>query len=242
MGEFNQIVESSYGRMICNKNDYISQVISRYGEWEPDAILIWKKFLQPGMTVLDVGANIGAHTLALSRLVGENGKVLAFEPQRFIFYMLAGVAAINSLTNVWCYQKAVSNKEGSIFVTDLDMEQNYNFGGFSLSEPLYGQPRSLGGEHVSVITIDSLDLKECHFIKVDVEGMEENVLRGAQKTISKYCPIIYVENNRPNKSESLTKFIRNQDYKIYVDKQDVENNLLCVPVGSSMEMDPLEEV
>ncbi|WP_242221211.1 FkbM family methyltransferase [Bacillus cereus group sp. BfR-BA-01380] len=239
MGNFNRIINSPLGMLIYNNHDYIGQILRDHGEWESYAVDLWKTFLEPDMTVLDIGANIGTHTLALSRIVGDNGTVLAFEPQRLIYYMLAGVVALNSLTNVWCFQKAVSDEEGTIFVPELDMEQNYNFGGFSLAEPLRGAPRILGGETVPVISIDNLNLQKCHFIKVDVEGMEENVLRGAQKTINKYSPIMYVENNRPNNSNSLIHFIRNLGYRMYWDRDE---NMLCLPEGVSIQVSHLKEV
>lgn len=68
-------------------------------------------------------------------------------------------------------------------------------------------------------------MEECHFIKVDVEGMEENVLRGAQKTIMKFKPILYVENNRWDKSADLIGFVRNLKYIMYWDRR----NMLCFP-------------
>ena len=238
MGDFNHLIQGPFGMLIYNKNDYIGQFIRDNGEWESHAINLWKNFLSPGMTALDIGANIGSHTLAISRLVGDEGKVFAFEPQRLIFYMLAGVVALNSLTNVWCFQNAVSNKEGSIFVPELDMKQDYNYGGLTLDEPIKGNPNAIGGEHVQIIVIDNLNLMACHFIKIDVEGMEEKVLRGAEKTIRKFNPVMYVENNRPNKSKSLVGFISSLGYKMY---WDYDANMLCVPKSVSIDMN-LNEV
>ena len=71
------------------------------------------------------------------------------------------------------------------------------------------------GESVQQVTVDSLNLSECHFIKADVEGMEEKVLRGARQTIQRCKPILYVENDRPELSASLEDYIRGLGYEIH---------------------------
>ena len=67
--------------MFVNPNDqYISRSLMYSGQWEPHIVSIFNQYIKDGMVVIDIGANIGAHTLILSKLVGDSGKVIAFEP------------------------------------------------------------------------------------------------------------------------------------------------------------------
>ena len=250
MKNINGITDSRYGNMIYNINDYvIGKSIKEYGEWCQGEIDILKEVIKPGMTVLDAGANIGTHALAFSYLVGSKGKVLAFEPQRHIFYILAGNVAINSIQNIWCYYNAVSDERVTIKVKQLDFEASYNFGALQLEDganiEIY--------EEVPSVLIDDLTLNSCGLIKADVEGMEEKVLHGATQTIEKFRPFLYVENERPEKSESLISYIQSLDYQIYwhckpafnpynfkENKNDVLGgyvpiNLFCIPRESSFD-------
>ncbi len=111
--------------------------------------------------MVEVGANAGAHTVSLSQAVGPAGLVLAFEPQRILLQTLCANLALNSLTNVHAFWAAVGNSPGSIVVPPLDYTQDNNFGGLELGG--YQQ-----GEQVPVLTLDSLKLPRCHFLKIDV--------------------------------------------------------------------------
>ena len=79
------------------------------------------------------------------------------------------------------------------------------------------------GEEVEVITIDSLKLSACDFIKVDVEGMELPVLQGVAENLRKYRPILYVENDRAEKSQELVEWIKQQGYDLYWHKPTMYN-------------------
>lgn len=244
LSNFNDLTDSRYGKMIYNINDYvIGRSIKEYGEWCQGELELLKEIIKIGMTVLDAGANIGTHALAFSSMVGKEGKVLAFEPQRHIFYVLAGNVAINSIENIWCYYCAVSDQRGTIEVRQLDFETTYNFGALQLE----AQTNSDRFEEVPTILIDDLALNSCDLIKADVEGMEEKVLRGAIQTIAKYRPFLYIEDERPQKSESLISYIKSLDYESYwhltpafnpnnfkANHNDilggyVSKNMLCIP-------------
>lgn len=81
MAEFNVVKECRHGKMIYNKNDmYIGRSLDRYGEYSEGEVDLFRQIVHQGDTVLEVGANLGAHTLALALLVGEGGCVHAFEP------------------------------------------------------------------------------------------------------------------------------------------------------------------
>src|SRR5258708_33505318 len=145
------------------------------------------------MTVVEVGANVGMLTVPLARLAGPGGKVIAFEPQRIVYQMLCGNVALNALSNVIAHNSAAGRAAGSITVPPVDYGNMGNFGGVSLGG-------SAEGETVALVTIDQLGLAKCDFMKIDVEGMELDVLEGAATTLQQFRPRLYVENDRGDKS------------------------------------------
>ena len=209
-----------YGEMIYRPNDiYIGRSLDLYGEYSEQEVQLFRAAVQPGQTVLDVGANIGAHSVALARLVTATGKVLAFEPQRDLFYALCGNAAQNNLRQVRCYLAAVGETPGTIAVPELDGDVEANYGGVGLADGL----RSAASEQVPLMRIDDLQLSACHFIKVDVEGMEERVLTGAAETIRRFRPLLYVEDDRADRSGDLRACLFEFGYELYVHRPELYN-------------------
>ena len=95
---FNHLIEGRHGYVLFNVNDrYVGRSIEEYGEWSPGETELFQRLVHAGDYVIDAGAHIGAHTLAFSRLVGRQGKVFAFEPQRLLYQILAANVALNSL-------------------------------------------------------------------------------------------------------------------------------------------------
>ena len=206
---FNELALTRSGPMVYNKNDiYVGGSLSKYGEFSVAEQVIFDQLIKPGMLIVEVGANIGAHTVDLARMVGAHGEVHAFEPQRIVFQTLCANLALNQCTNVFARQVAVGAEPGTIMVPPVDPGTRNNFGGISLGV-------FAGGESVPTITLDSLDLPACHLIKIDVEGMEVEVLQGAGKTIDMYRPFLYVENDRESRSEELLTLIERLDYIAY---------------------------
>lgn len=186
MTSFNKIYPFKYGaahNIILNEHDmYLTQAIRDHGEYSEDEVDVMRDLIHGG-TVLNIGANFGAHTLALSGLAQM---VYAFEPQEYIFQALCGNMALNSVTNVKCIHAAVGAQVGTLRYPLLDPRQPTNFGGM----PALGHAE---GEECPLITVDSLGLDECAFMLIDVEGAEADVLRGARSTIERYKPLLYLE-------------------------------------------------
>ncbi|MDH3584512.1 MAG: FkbM family methyltransferase, partial [Phycisphaerae bacterium] len=198
-----------HGRLMYLANDlYVGQSLDRYGEYSEGEVHLFEYAIKPGMVVLDIGANIGAHTVVFARTVGAGGMVLAFEPQRFLFQILCGNMALNRLANVRCHHAAVGREHGRITVPRLDYDAEENFGGLSLGH-------SDSDESVEAVTIDGLGLPACDFMKVDVEGMEGDVLTGAEQTVRRFRPTLYVENDRRDKSAQLIQQLMDLDYRLY---------------------------
>jgi FkbM family methyltransferase len=207
---FNSLRMCRYGTMLYNHNDiYVGKSFDYYGEFSEKEIELFRQLIRPGDVVLDIGANIGPHTLYFSKAVAQKGLVLAFEPQRIIYQTLCANMALNSVLNVQCFNVAVGEIPGSIVVPILDYNAENNFGGLNL-----GTFES--GERVQVVPLDSLNLPRCNFLKIDVEGMEIKVLKGAQKTIQRHKPLLYVENDRKENASMLVEYISTLGYKMYL--------------------------
>ena len=227
--------------MLYNRNDtYIGASLRKYGEFSGEETELFQLIVQPGRTVLDVGANIGVHTGDLSRLAGPEGMVHAFEPQRHMFQLLCANIALNSCMNVFTHQAAAGASGDTMLVPLLDPGERHNYGGLSLLD-------SRSGEAVPLVTIDSLRLQDCQFIKLDVEGMETDALHGAVATIRRFRPILYVENDRQARSAALIALLQSYGYRLYWHlpplyrgnnfRADTENifggkvsvNMICIP-------------
>ena len=158
-----------------------------FGEYETGVI---KKIIKPGMTAVDIGANFGYFSLLLSGLVGESGKVFAFEPDSTAFKLLSRNIKENGIKNVFLINKALSNKAGR---TKLYLDKD-NKGEMSLS--LANVDKPCGCISVETITLDSYfaNLNEkIDFIKMDVQGAEGMVIAGACEILNKHNPKILFE-------------------------------------------------
>lgn len=214
----NKVKRCRWGEIIYRPNDlYIGRSLDLYGEFSEGEVSLFRALVKPGQTVLDIGANIGVHTLPLARLVGPSGKVLAFEPQRTVFYMLCGNVAQNNFDQVHCFHAAVGEAAGEIAVPELDGAADQNFGGLELSQASPVKTK------VPLLRIDDLRLAACHFIKIDVEGMERQVLLGARETISRFRPLLYLEDDRVDRSAALRECLADLGYEIYTHRPPLFN-------------------
>ncbi|QSQ25696.1 FkbM family methyltransferase [Pyxidicoccus parkwayensis] len=206
---FNQLLRCRHGEMLFNQNDeVIGRSLREYGEYSELEMEMLGRFLKPGDTVVDLGANIGAHTLYFARQVGPTGRVIAFEPQRVVFQTLCANAALNSLTNVWALQAGAGEAEGQTRLPPLDYSRPDNFGAVSLDGAEEGEP-------VPVRTVDSLELASCALLKLDVEGWEVQALRGAKETLARCQPLLYLENHNAHQAEALIAHVQEAGYRIH---------------------------
>jgi FkbM family methyltransferase len=139
------------------------------------------------VVVLDVGANIGTHTVQWAKKMAGWGEVIAIEPQESVYYALCGNIALNNCFNARAILGAAAATSGDMLIPWLDPAQPANFGGLSLQKD--------GTHPISSIAIDDFQLPRLDFMKIDVEGMELEVLKGACETIGRCRPTIVIENN-----------------------------------------------
>jgi FkbM family methyltransferase len=208
-----RLIKARHGYVLYNRNDtVIGRSIELYGEYFESEVNVFRRFVGAGDVTLDVGANIGTHTLALARLAGPQGFVYAFEPQRLVFQTLCANMALNSLTNVHCVNAVVGEETGTLRMSDADPRQSNNFGGAQV-ELLAGAPQ--GPPVTRVVLDDFLDVDRLRLVKIDVEGMESQVLRGARRTLGRFKPLLYVENAFADTSPELVAVLQELGYRSY---------------------------
>ncbi len=170
------------------------------------------------MVALDCGANIGVHTIEWANLMTGWGEVIAFEAQEKIFYALAGNIILNNCLNASAKHLALGSSNGKITIPEPDYLKPASFGSFELKKrannEFIGQAIDYthANKEIDLITLDSLNLVRVDLLKIDVEGMEEEVLNGALKLISTHKPIIFIEIIKSNK-QNLISLLDSFDYK-----------------------------
>jgi FkbM family methyltransferase len=205
-------ISTRFGILSFYENDDpIGLSLTQYGEWAAIELDFIQNFIKIGDSVLDVGANIGTHTLAFSNMVGEKGKVYSFEPQPAIFNLLSSNISINSITNVQLFNYALGNSQREIYVPIIDYSEHINSGSVSLKTQVEND-RKKNYYSVPLKTIDSLDIPSIDFIKIDVEGMETSVLEGSKNSILEFNPFIYTECNSIENGWNIITFLRDFDY------------------------------
>lgn len=228
------ILPTEYGNMIVNRND-INQTntllkTKRAVDHEKISFAIKVCENSPQNSIaLDIGANFGTYSLALAKsLKTKNGKVYSFEAQRIIYYMLCGSVSLNSIENCIILNTCVGNSNVAVDIPNFDYSQQLNFGsiefGASHQSEQLSQQRQQAQEKVSQIRIDDLQLSNIVYAKIDVEGMELDVLSGASETIRNNLPVFQIEILKSSVS-TITSFMSQYDYKFY----QWDGDLICIP-------------
>lgn len=163
--------------------------------WFEDEMEFLEAFIKPGMSVIDVGANYGLYTLTLSKLIGDTGKIWAFEPTSETAGYLEKSIVENQITNIQLIQAALSNRIGKAkFYTWSNSEWN------SLSESEVGYDSS---ETVGLLTLDHCQdkygWKDIDFLKLDAEGEELNILKGGKRFLTSESPLVMYELKHDDK-------------------------------------------
>jgi FkbM family methyltransferase len=201
---------------------YLEWVLWVYGEYEPDTEAIIRRYLRPGDVAIDVGANIGIHTLPMSEAVGPQGVVLAVEPLPSVRERLERNLELNRATNVRVIAQAASDREGSaqLYPPRADAA---NFGQASLAR--LGHLDEAAPIEVSLVTLDAIvrahGLDRVRLIKIDVEGHDREVMAGAIALIDRYKPVLIFEFSPEHTSEigndwddTVDLLVRQRSYRL----------------------------
>lgn len=212
------------GIAVIEFDECISKWVEETGELAHDMNALPRilPHIKEGDTVIDVGSFIGDHTIAYARIAS---KVIAFEPNPEAFECLE--YNLRTFSNVEFRNEGLSDSIGHIKLTDVPTNAGMT----------YAQKSKKG---IKCITIDSMGLDKLDFIKIDAEGFEHKILKGAEETIKKFKPIMIIEINnhallRNGTSDNDVFIYLNElgyDYKniypgqtLYEDQLD----LICTP-------------
>lgn len=188
------LAQTSFGAwMSLDLNDWVQYLILRNGAYEPETIALLRRLLRPGDRFVDVGGNVGLHTLAAAGVVGESGRVIVLEPSPQVFPRLLRNLALNRLRHVDPVLVAASNRSGLIRLA-LVPEDNLGTGGeaTSPSQEAYTATVVELATLLAELQVPSIDV-----VKIDVEGQEQKVLEGLFRT-DRYRPRHLLVEFRPD--------------------------------------------
>lgn len=190
------VLELPYGKLIVNTHDKLLPTNLHENQREIGELCTYARGV-----VLDVGANVGSHSINFAR---HADVVHAFEPQPRIFYNLCANLLLNLVYNVVPYNMALGSENGTTNVVALDP---------TLPGSPMGVPVGKGSQPTRIQTMDSLGISPVHFIKIDVEGHELEVLKGGRETLARESPIVYVEIHRASLIAEVREFMAALSYQ-----------------------------
>lgn len=182
--------ETRGGKIRCSLADFVGRAAYYGGELDPKITRLVERLVPPGAVTCDVGANIGLVTLALAKQVGATGRVFAFEPNPHVAALLEETLAASSLTNVSLARYGLGARPGTMVLSVPPI----NAGAASVV-------RRTEGASALAVEIRTLDASlrgsgaDVQFIKIDVEGFEAEVLKGATQTLRRCRPLVLFEEN-----------------------------------------------
>jgi FkbM family methyltransferase len=233
---------------ISPSNGFIDEYIYLYGVYESFMLDVIKKYLKPGMTFIDIGANIGEHSMYAAALVGKEGSVYAFEPIPYIYEQLLTSSQANHFESI-IHAKNVALGEHA---SEETLYISSNVGGSSLIR----EDETTETIKVTIVRGDDelLPLARIDMVKIDVEGYEYEVLSGMKETLANHHPVILIEfsgelylNQAKDHGRKILEILESLEYSIYdieddmhkvtstekflndfIHKKKVQTNLLCV--------------
>lgn len=198
--------------------------------------------LKVGDTAIDIGTNMGETLMSFSKLVGIHGNVHGFEPDTINHTRCTENLRLNDFKNITLNKLGLGNTAGEF---RIKVDTPTNRGGNRITDQ-----NDKNSEVIQIITLDQYvldkNISKIDLIKIDVEGFEFNVLKGAENTISKYGPVLFIELDDVNlkqqkaSAKMLVKFLADKGYKITNAEDDssvTENNnfeechydIICIP-------------
>jgi FkbM family methyltransferase len=189
-----------------------------------------RQYFGDGVFAIDCGANVGVHTIEWAKAMTGWGSVLAFEAQERIYYALAGNIALNNCFNARARLAAVAAENGTLRIPRPNYQQPSSFGSLELRQraanEFIGQQIDYSDAamvEVSTVALDSLGAPRVDLIKIDVEGMEPEVLAGAQAILASQHPVLLVEWIKASK-DAIKAILSPLGYSIF----EIGLNLLAV--------------
>ncbi len=212
-----KIAELSYGdisfKMRLVPGDHsVGEEIFFHNSYEPEIVELFKKYVTKNMVCLDIGANIGHHSLVLSRLAK---KVISFEPNPHIYRQFKESIELNGITNIEANNFALGNSNVSTYLSFSPG----NSGGASFTKIDDKMTDQITAE---IKKMDNLNLEKVDFVKMDAEGFEWEIIKGGMKTFEKNRPIIvieysplFLEKTEKDASINILSWFHSNEYDLY---------------------------
>ncbi len=233
-----KIADSTHGKFAVFPNDAIGKMLLTGKTFEPHFYQVASVVVRPGDTVIDCGANLGLHTVTLSKLVGPEGTVISVEPLRIIFQQLCCNVFLNELWNVVTANVALGKEAKMVSMDPIHLDRpEINIGGTKVGT---------GGDSVAMIMLDMMNApSNVSFMKLDVQGNEVNLLDGAAETIARARPVMFVEIEDhwlrcfDTSSEELMNKLLGMDYILLRIKTEYPCDHVAVPKEKSIIADAI---
>ncbi len=210
-----------WGNFLLIRGDLISEYVNLYGEWCEGEVELFARLLPEDGVAIEVGSNIGMHATPLSHFC-RKGKLFCYEPQRVVFQILCANLALNNRLNVIARPCAVGAENAVIEIESGACDAPWNYGAFSLARGYSAEGLYRGAvakEPVQLVRLDddmaAHAIGRLDLLKIDSEGCETEALRGASALIARFKPYIFVENNAPERFDSVLDDIRGRGYRCY---------------------------
>jgi len=213
----------------------ISTELSIFKSHEPINTQIISRILKKGMTCLDIGGNIGYYVLLERQLVGDKGRIIAFEPSPRNYNYLKKNIQLQNVTNISAYNFACGDIDGNatFFINKKSNGCKVISEGVAPPDPSLG---TLSEVPVRILDpfIEELKLGRVDFVRMDSEGYELHILKGLKKTLEKFKPIISIELHKRQLgiegTKEFFKLMKELDYEVvsYIPRE------LDIPIIGSM--------
>ncbi|CAO5675731.1 MAG: hypothetical protein HEEMFOPI_00923 [Holosporales bacterium] len=202
--------------IVVNKHDQcVCFSVREKGLWDKNETNVIKKIIKKDFKIIEVGANFGVHTLRIAELVGKQGKIYAFEANSTVSKYLKESIKMNSLDNVVLYEKAAGDESGESYLT-FDIK---NIGGGYLTP--HGNSAAV---RTQIVRLDDV-IKESHIdvLKIDAEGYEYKIFKGAKNIIDKnvnhiILMIEWVQRHLKNQNtdpKDVIDFFKSYNFKLW---------------------------
>jgi FkbM family methyltransferase len=193
-----RILHGRHGSFLALRTDTgVAEALAETGMWEPRQVALFERLLRAGEAALDIGANIGHHSVVLSHLVGASGRVAAFEPQMQMYNLLNANLVLNGCRNVLPLRLALGSAAATLAMYPISYDDFQPFGSLGICSATQGI--TTRGETVPAARLDDilpsleLDDRPLSLIKIDVQAFELFVLQGAESLLRREHPSISIE-------------------------------------------------
>jgi FkbM family methyltransferase len=203
-----------------NLQSIVTGVLLGAEDWFEAEMEFWRSRLSPGMTVIDVGANAGVYTFSAAQKVGPTGRVIAIEPFSGCVNLLNETIRLNALSQVHVCHGAASERSGKVKLSLRASSELNEISDADLPEGTYEEVEGFTLDSL----IDTLNLTKIDFLKIDAEGHEIPVLKGSDRLLREFRPVILYENIAGIQGSNLpvAEFLQQYDYEIHIYKPYIQ--------------------